>query len=89
MNYLQLITIVIYNYMPYWTNDKSSESHLMVASPSGTSFFGTRLMVGSGGHSIKQPLFLSVLKGLWTWDYQFHLCVDHSLLGIQYNTDCL
>ena len=39
----------------------------MVASPPGTSFFGTRLMAGFGGLSTEPPLLLLVLKGFWTW----------------------
>ena len=39
----------------------------MIASPSGTSFFGSRLMVGFGGLSIEPPLLLSVFMGFWTY----------------------
>ena len=53
--------------MPYYPNGSRCESQLMVASPSGTSFFGTRLMVGFGGLSTEPPLLLSMLKGFWTW----------------------
>ena len=58
---------MIYNLMLYWPNDKTFESQVVVASPPGTSFFGTRLMVGFGGFSTEPPLLLSVLKGFWTW----------------------
>ena len=54
--------------MRYWPNDSPSEFQLMVASPSGTSFFGTRFMVGFGGLSIEPPLLLSMLMQFWTWE---------------------
>ena len=53
----------------------------MVASPSGTSFFGTRLMVGFGGLSIEPPLLL-VLRGFGPGDCHFHLSIAHSLSGV-------
>ena len=39
----------------------------MVASHPGSSFFGTRLMVGFGGLNNKPPLLLLVFKRFWTW----------------------
>ena len=54
----------------------------MVASPLGTSFFGTRLMTGFGGLS-NEPLFfiISAQGDLDLEDYDFYVSVAHSLLG--------
>ena len=40
----------------------------MVASPQGTPFFDTRLMVGFGELNTEPPLLLSVLKEFWDWE---------------------
>ena len=53
----------------------------MVASPSGISFFGTRLMVGFGGLTTDPSYLLSVLKEFGLRDYHLHLSIAHSLLG--------
>ena len=45
----------------------------MVAAPPGTSFFGTRLMVGFEEFSTEPPLLLLVLKGFWTWGLSLSL----------------
>ena len=45
----------------------------MVASPSSTSFFGTRLMMGFGGLHTEPPLLVSVLTGFWTWGQSLSL----------------
>ena len=47
----------------------------MGVSPSGTSFFGTRLMVGLGGLNIEPPLLLLMLRGFEPMDCHFYLSV--------------
>ena len=69
MNYLQLIRdhdLQLYALLAY-------DSPLVVASPPGTSFFHTRLMVGFGGFNTEPPLLLLVFKEFWTWGLSLSL----------------
>ena len=70
--------------MPYWPNDISLKVYCIsaeVASPSGTPFFGTRLMMAYGGHNVQAPVLLSVVRSFGTWELSFLL--EYSTLLIK------